>query len=258
MNFHNSVAQIQELCFFKEFTFSQNQFQDASKNEHEFADSVIWLDNLLIVYQLKERNHGKYTTSEIEGRWFKKNILDKAKSQIGNTLNYLKDFNSIPLSNHRGNVVDISDLAITSIHKVILYRASPLLPRNCRNQKYYRSRKSGFIHLFESASYLKVLQILVTPAEINDYLYFREKLLTDFDSGGSPISEKALLGQYLCADEFRCPDANFSEYVESLNSELNDWNISGLIQGFRERQTDFTQPNDYILCYPRARQIEKE
>ncbi len=55
MSFEKAVSSVNELFFFKEFTFSRNTFRTQENNEIEFADNVVWLQDLLILYQVKER-----------------------------------------------------------------------------------------------------------------------------------------------------------------------------------------------------------
>jgi hypothetical protein len=90
MSFQEDIAKFNECYFFREFTFSENTFRKTPTEEVEFADNVVWVDEPLIVYQLKERQAPSDTTPEKEQRWFKRNIIDKAKTQIRDTLNYLQ------------------------------------------------------------------------------------------------------------------------------------------------------------------------
>lgn len=50
----NLVAGISSNVFYKEFTFDKNDFypEDGKK---ELADTVLWLDDLLFIIQVKER-----------------------------------------------------------------------------------------------------------------------------------------------------------------------------------------------------------
>jgi len=75
MSFEEDIAKFNEFYFFREFTFSENTFRKSPTEEVELADNVVWLDDTLIVYQLKERQAPIDTTSEKEQKWFKKNII---------------------------------------------------------------------------------------------------------------------------------------------------------------------------------------
>lgn len=104
MSFENRVGQLNASYFFQEFTFSKNTFKPNPNSELELADSVVWLDDLLIVSQVKERNAPADTTPESERKWFEDEIVKKATRQIRDTLSYLKEYSEIELSNNRGHV----------------------------------------------------------------------------------------------------------------------------------------------------------
>jgi len=77
----NIVTKISSNVFYKEFTFDKNDFypQDGKK---ELADNVLWLDNLLFVIQVKERNPKEIKSEEDENKWFNNTVLKTAKNQI--------------------------------------------------------------------------------------------------------------------------------------------------------------------------------
>ena len=51
--------------FYREFTFDKNDFRASDGNKVELADNVIWLDDLLILIQIKERNHADAKTDQV-------------------------------------------------------------------------------------------------------------------------------------------------------------------------------------------------
>ena len=55
MTFEGDIASLNEHFFFEEFTYSTNTFRPGPSTELELADSIIWLDDMLVVFQLKER-----------------------------------------------------------------------------------------------------------------------------------------------------------------------------------------------------------
>lgn len=55
MSFEDDLAAINEDYFFREFTFSKTTFRPDPNQEVELADSIIWIDEFLIVFQVKER-----------------------------------------------------------------------------------------------------------------------------------------------------------------------------------------------------------
>ena len=72
MTFESEIALLNEHFFFKEFTYSKNTFSPHPSTEIELADSIIWLGELAIIFQLKERNVSGSTTIEKEKTWFEK------------------------------------------------------------------------------------------------------------------------------------------------------------------------------------------
>ena len=66
MAFEDALGKLNADYFFREFTFSSNKFKPNPNEELELADNVVWLDDLMIVYQVKERNAPVDTTPERE------------------------------------------------------------------------------------------------------------------------------------------------------------------------------------------------
>lgn len=92
MSFEDAVGHLNSDYFFREFTFSSNTFKPNPNAELELADKVVWLDDLLILFQVKERNAPPSSTPEKERNWFEDEILRKATRQIRDTMSYLKNF----------------------------------------------------------------------------------------------------------------------------------------------------------------------
>ncbi len=70
MTFENEIASINQAYFFREFTYSKTTFSPPASSELELADSLIWLENSLIAFQVKERAEQDSTTSEREKKWY--------------------------------------------------------------------------------------------------------------------------------------------------------------------------------------------
>jgi hypothetical protein len=237
MSFEDAVGQVNATYFFREFTFSTNTFRPNPKAELELADKVVWLDSLLIVFQVKERNTQGDTTAANERKWFTDEVEKKATRQIRNTLSYLKKYPQIEIRNNRGHAFDIATAQISNPHKLVTYNPHKLLPTECAFKKFHRSKTAGIIHLIPSAAYLGILDTLVTPAEIGEYLSFREALVNKWEDAVSTVSEKALVGQYLRNLPEEHPDTRFVEYVDLVGGKQKDWDISPIINLFLERKT---------------------
>ena len=83
-NSEQIITTINLNMFYREFTFDKNDFRASDGNKVELADNVIWLDDLLILIQIKERNHADAKTDQ--GKWFQNKVLKKAKNQVKNSL----------------------------------------------------------------------------------------------------------------------------------------------------------------------------
>lgn len=222
------IADLNENIFWKEFAFSKNQFKPTPQKQLEFADHVVWIEDTLFLFQLKERNITD-TDSKNEKKWFKNKVLKKAKKQITNTLSYLEEHDQIVLTNERGHEFDLSNIKFNKIFKIIIYASDEKLPEEFRTQKVYRSSKSGFIHLFPVENYLSILKILVSIREIADYLFFRESILEDDPN----VSEKALLGQFVTDDFDSEPSEKFSENIKQIDFN-DDFNLSSFFLNYAE------------------------
>ena len=62
MTFESDIASLNEHFFFKAFTYSTNTFGPSPSTQLELADSIVWLGDTVIVFQLKERDVSTATT----------------------------------------------------------------------------------------------------------------------------------------------------------------------------------------------------
>jgi hypothetical protein len=237
MSFEDTIGQVNAGYFFREFTFSTNTFKPGPNAQLELADEVVWLDNLLIVSQIKERQAPADTTAENERKWFADEVTKKATRQIRDTLRYLKTYPHIEVSNNRGRAFNIATANVTHLHKLVIYSPHRLLPAECALKKHHRSKTAGVIHLMHAPAYLGVLGTLVTAAEIGEYLVFRETVVSHWERAALHVSEKALVGQYLRNLPDEEPDVKFAAYVDALDQGQGDWDISPIINLFLERKT---------------------
>ena len=116
-----------KIFFFKEFTYSANKFFH-QKQSLQAGDCIVSLDEILLIFEIKNRNLSAVRSSEEEEKWFYNKVLNHAKKQIKNTLNYLgnNDF-LVDLKNHKGHSFVLT-ATLSSVQKIILYQASHLLP----------------------------------------------------------------------------------------------------------------------------------
>ena len=70
MNFQEKISKLNKHFFYKEFTFSNTNFKPTPSDEFELADNIIWLDDMLVIFQLKERFAPNNHDSDSERKWF--------------------------------------------------------------------------------------------------------------------------------------------------------------------------------------------
>lgn len=234
--------------FLREFTFSKNQFIPDDATELEFADYVVWLDDLLMIFQLKQRESPSKLDENSERNWFKKKVIRKGSSQIRDTLSYLQRYPSITVKNNRNHEFNLAATQPQRIIKLIIYLPSEALPQDCWDTHHHKSSTGGgFIHLLPWNDYLGISQYLITPPEISAYFEFREEIIKQsLASSFSIPSEKALVGYFLSGSNDP-PEEKYSDYLRTLKRE--DFDISGVLYVWGDRidraSQDKYNPTDY-------------
>lgn len=252
MSFEDDLAGLNGWHFFREFTYPESKFRPLPSEEKELADSIVWLGDSLMVFQLKERQQPENSTDESERRWFKKKVIGTATRQIRDTLSFLKENRSIQIENLRGHKFDLAFQSIKTLHKLVVYLPSDKLPIDCREKKHHRSSTAGFIHLIQAEDYLGVVRTLLTPAEVLDYLEFRQACVERWQGETADVPEQALVGQYLDGRFDDRPSLDFYENLLRLEHRASEWDMSGVIAKFHERITTTNYPTDY---YPIIREL---
>lgn len=235
-SFEDAVGRLNADYFFREFTFSSNKFTPEVSSELELADKIISMGDLLIVSQIKERNAPAAATEESEIKWFRDAVRNKATSQIRDTLKYLADYSPINLVNDRGDTFSFAESSSKQVHKLVIYNPHVLLPAEYSSQKHHLSKTVGTIHFLHSGAYLDILRTLVTPVEISDYFAFRERMAVKWKELLSPVSERAILGQFIRNLPDEPPDASFTVFFDQVNEKEADWDIARIIHLFPERR----------------------
>lgn len=247
MNLEDGINNLNEHFFFKEFTYSKNTFKRPDGQEVEVADSIVYLDEVSFIFQLKERNNPFNSTAEKERKWFNKKVLKLATKQIRDTVSYISDYDDVELSNNRGHSIDLSLDKIKDPHKIVIHKSPELLPEDCKNTKFHVSETAGIIHILQAHDYLGVVHYLLTPSEVSEYFSFRATLIEKYNSDLSSIPEPALLGQYLSGDDKSPPSSDFIQYLSQLDKEVESWDMTGIIKLFPERMVGEEGPTDYYF-----------
>lgn len=148
------------------------------------------------------------------------------------------------MQNHRNQTFNLANAPISSAQKLVVYLADDTLPTICSAVKHHVSRTSGVIHVMAAEDYLGVLRALITPAELAEYLRFREALLVKWPDAG-PLPEQALVGQFLSGDLEARPNLVFADYLRRLEQNAEEWDLSTVITKFMDRVTGDFSGIDY-------------
>ena len=257
MTFEREIASLNEHFFFEEFTYSTNTFSPNPSTELELADSIIWLDDMLVLFQLKEREKIGKTSPDQEAKWFEKKVIGVGTRQVRDSVNYLDAHRSIRLRNHRGHEFEVRRDTIAGMHKVICYLGNDRLPETCRRKKFHRSRTAGTIHVIAAHDYLGIVRTVLTPFELSEYLAFRQELIEKWGDAVSPVPEPALVGQYLKGDADTKPGPAFVDVLAALEHRANKWDMSGIIKQFAERVTTDGPATEYYAILKELAKLKR-
>lgn len=231
----NIVSKISSNVFYKEFTFDKNDFypEDGKK---ELADTVLWLGDLLFIIQVKERNPKEIKSEIEENKWFDNTVIKKAKGQIANSMEYLNKYSEVKIRNIRGHSIDISKANKIGINKIIVYVLNnSRISNEKRLMKFYESKKSGNIHIFNVEDYLWVCKFLITPAELDEYLKFRERIYLKHKELITLYPEQYIIGHFLNTDNESLIQEEHIEAFKKLVDDVEDFDVSGILDNFLEK-----------------------
>jgi hypothetical protein len=245
MTLENYLSQINESIFYKEFSFSRNEFSPHQASELEFADHVIWLDDLLVTFQLKERDLSGTHTQETEITWFERKVLGAATRQIRDTLRYLNTYEEINITNERGHIFNVISSKINKRIHVVSYSPHDLLPKEYRRKKFHLSSTAGFIHMIPIYDYVGICQTLITPAEVSEYFEFRKEMSTRHEGKVNFLPEQALIGQFLYGTLDAVPNIDFANYLAVFNQAREEFDFSHILRIFEDRIVTATNSYEY-------------
>jgi hypothetical protein len=231
----NFLTNINNSLFFREFTYSKNEFYPEGGETKELADNVVWLDDLLLIYQVKGRNKNSVGNEETELKWFEKTVKTDAKNQIRDTLRYFREYHTLPVTNGRGRTVDLSAAKENEFLKIVIYEPNSSLIEQQRFVKFIESTSAGLVHLFHIEDYANLCKHLATPAELAEYLYFREELYEKHKDTLNELPEQYVLGHFFTTPNTDFIELPFIENIGKLKSDPADFDFSWVLNGFLER-----------------------
>jgi hypothetical protein len=238
---------INNNIFLKEFTFSRSEYKLEDNQEIEIADSIVWLDDIFFVVQIKLRNQSESGENSKEEKWFKNKVLKVAKKQIKNSLDYISNISELSLLNDQNIKIDLTKVPIENARKIIIYLPAANLPEKERFLKFYVSSEIGKIHLFNLEDYKWICQYLITPYEINDYLRFREEIHEIFGSDINLIPEQLILGKYISGEEISGIEPRFINFLNKFEEDVDQFNIFAFLQNFFSKTIKQESESDYLM-----------
>jgi len=248
-----TVNAINLNVFFKEFTFSKSDFK-GHQGELELADHVVWLDELFFVYQIKDRLAGEIDNNQ---KWFKKKVIDKAVQQIKNTLKYLNDYPDIIIKNNKGHSFNVAEANLSDIKKIIIYTPGSDFSEETRNLKFYDSQQVGLIHLFHSEDYFWICKYLLTPAEVEEYLAFREDFYLAQPKVVVHFPEQYVLGHFLETLRVDHIEPAYINNLKILDEEGPDFDMSVIIKNFTKQLTLVNGPMEYYAIIKEISKLKR-
>lgn len=219
------VAQLNSNVFFREFAFPSAHLR-VPGGEVELADHLVLLDEIGLIFQLKERSEGASASTEALSAWFDAKVRRKGVSQISATKRMLVEHAGKAIPNDRGELVILPATPPSQVAAVVVYAAPR--PAGLHTPRFHVSRTAGFVHFIEADDYLSVCQSLVTPTEVFEYLAFREHAVTALKFVPTYVPEAALVGQYMGGDPTELPNPRFARAFAALLEDRDEWDLSFL------------------------------
>lgn len=241
------ITNINQNVFYKEFTFDRSEILIDQNNVVELADNILWIDDILIVFQIKERNSLKSDSKSNIGNWFSNKVLKKAKEQIKKSNEWIRSCDSIPLKNKNEQILEMHPGEIEKIINVVLYHINETIPETFNPEIKYKTQDGLFIHIFSSVDYFHICRYLETPAELRDYLNFREDLLSFYPT--QKFSEQYILAHYFHNSNDLQFNASYIDDLEEIcnDIECNDSQLS--LSAFLNKFRDSVVPANGGLSY---------
>jgi len=220
------VARLNSNVFFGEFAFPSAHLKIPGRGEVELADHLVLLDDIGLIFQLKERDESAPSTAEALANWFKAKVRRKAVQQVGDTRRMLIEHAGAAIPNDRGEPVLLPLTPPSHVACVVVY-AAPAHP-SFQPPRFHVSKTAGFVHFIHADDYLGVCQALATPTEVLDYLTFREQAVPSIALAPAAVPEAALVGQFMGGDLSAVPNARFAGVIDALLDDRDDWDLSFL------------------------------
>jgi hypothetical protein len=256
MSLEDLASETNEFFFLREFTFSRVTFRPNAGQELELADGIIWIDDLAIIFQMKERATSASNSPSARNRWFESKVIGRATRQIRDTLRYLDLYDPIIAKNSQGQEVLLSQGHLRTMHKIVLFQEDNTESFISR-PKFHLSQSAGLIHLMPIEDYEGVVRITITPPELSEYLTWREALYAKWQERINKLPEQSLVGHYLYGYSDPEPSLSDASYLKTLQADVEKWDLTGILGKFLDRTTDGITGIDYHLIIQEVAKLDR-
>ena len=96
-------------------------------------------------------------------------------------------------------------------------------------KKFHLSSTAGFIHLIPIHDWLGICHSLITPAEVVEYLAFRQEISLKHESKVNELPEQALIGQFLYGTLHAEPALAFTKYLHLFFQAYDEFDMSHIL-----------------------------
>jgi hypothetical protein len=208
----------------------------------ELADAIIRIGTLAYVLQLKERSE-ETGDPELERRWFRRKVIDKATSKSENRLRYLSEQDATRLTNEQGHIFDLRGAELNDIKKIIVFQGSKALPSDCWTTQYHVSESIGFIHILAVSDHVAILDYFRVPDDIRRYFEYRESVLPPLREARITVEEPYIMVAYLSDAELPVPRTR--DRLRDFIQDLEDFDLSYILNHLLAQIQNQSQNHGY-------------
>lgn len=254
------IARQNENVFTRAFGFSSAQLPAVAEDDNHLAERVVVVDDIGFVFHVAEREHKSVLkTADLE-KWIANQAVRKGVKQVQNTVDLLKKYISLSITNDFGHRVSINPRLAENMVCAIIYRV-PARSRAFRAPRFKAGRNGGFIHVLRDVDYFEICSHFVTPTEMHDYFSFRRDVLLSWDPPLAAVTEGALIGQFLLENFLSPPDAKFERAAMSHGGPTAcefAFVLDSLGSDIASQESDYADTDNYNILVELGRTGRRE
>lgn len=237
--------------FLSRYVYSNIKSKKSGNSDVELCDCLLEFKNAYIIIQIKEKEEGAYASFD---DWFKRKVLVKAKNQVKDSIRQMRDLNYSFFADNVSIKIDQNK----KIKAIIVFDADSV---NEGYRKYYSTRSGVEINIFSINDFEKMLDNLVLPSDIFDFLDFRKKFYSNSEIQHSRliidnVSPKVSVFGRICSDIQVSDYFIIKRYVENgLNVEAVEY-FNHIIHSLESEVGDNTETLELLLTFNRNEAIQ--